>query len=107
MAPDRAKLVARGITKRFEAATVVDGVDLDIEAGQIVGLIGENGAGKSTLLNILSGIVEPDGGTMELDGRPYATWRLWRRRCAWNSASFSGTGADTQPQSLREPAAVA
>ena len=72
MAPDRAKLVARGITKRFEAATVVDGVDLDIEAGQIVGLIGENGAGKSTLLNILSGIVEPDGGTMELDGRPYA-----------------------------------
>jgi ribose transport system ATP-binding protein len=72
MGPDRAKLVARGITKRFEAATVVDGVDLDIEAGQIVGLIGENGAGKSTLLNILSGIVEPDGGTMELDGRPYA-----------------------------------
>ena len=71
MASNRAKLVARSITKRFEAATAVDGVDLDIEAGQIVGLIGENGAGKSTLLNILSGIVAPDVGTMELDGRPY------------------------------------
>jgi ribose transport system ATP-binding protein len=71
MAPSRAKLVARAITKRFDAATVVDGVDFEIEAGQTVGLIGENGAGKSTLLNILSGIVAPDVGTMELDGRPY------------------------------------
>ena len=71
MAADRAKLVVRGVTKQFGAATVVDEVDLDIGAGQIVGLIGENGAGKSTLLNILSGIVVPDGGTMELDGRPY------------------------------------
>jgi ribose transport system ATP-binding protein len=71
MAADRAKLVARGVTKQFETATAVDGVDLEIGAGQIVGLIGENGAGKSTLLNILSGIVAPDAGTMELDGRPY------------------------------------
>jgi ribose transport system ATP-binding protein len=71
MVPDRAKLVARGITKRFEAATAVDRVDLEIGAGQIVGLIGENGAGKSTLLNIFSGIVAPDAGTMELDGRPF------------------------------------
>jgi ribose transport system ATP-binding protein len=71
MVPDRAKLVAQRLTKRFEVATAVDGVDLEIGAGQIVGLIGENGAGKSTLLNILSGIVAPDTGTMELDGRHY------------------------------------
>ena len=71
MVPDRAKLVAHGITKRFEAATAVDRVDLEIGAGQIVGLIGENGAGKSTLLNIFSGIVAPDAGTMELDGHPF------------------------------------
>jgi ribose transport system ATP-binding protein len=71
MAGDRAKLVARSVTKRFEAATAVDSVDLEIGAGQTVGLIGENGAGKSTLLNILSGIVAPDAGTMELDGRVY------------------------------------
>jgi ribose transport system ATP-binding protein len=71
MAGDRAKLVARSVTKRFEAATAVDSVDLEIGAGQIVGLIGENGAGKSTLLNILSGIVAPDFGTMELDGQLY------------------------------------
>jgi ribose transport system ATP-binding protein len=71
MAGDRPKLIARGVTKRFEAATAVDRVDLDIGAGQVVGLIGENGAGKSTLLNVLSGIVVPDAGSMELDGRPF------------------------------------
>lgn len=64
------KLVIRGICKRFEATNVVDSVNLEIGAGEVVGLIGENGAGKSTLLNILSGIVAPDGGVVELDGRP-------------------------------------
>src|SRR5471032_3200759 len=64
------KLVVRGVCKRFGASKVVDSVDLTIGVGQVVGIIGENGAGKSTLLNILSGIVGPDRGLVELDGRP-------------------------------------
>jgi ABC-type sugar transport system ATPase subunit len=65
------KLAVRGVTKQFEASTVLDRVDFDIDAGQVVGLIGENGAGKTTMLNVLSGIVAPDAGTMELNGRQF------------------------------------
>ncbi|WP_111768284.1 sugar ABC transporter ATP-binding protein [Nakamurella deserti] len=58
----------RGIVKRFAGVTVVDGVDLDLFAGQVHVLAGENGAGKSTLMKILAGIHAPDAGTIEVDG---------------------------------------
>jgi ribose transport system ATP-binding protein len=59
----------RGIVKRFAGVTVVDGVDLDLFAGQVHVLAGENGAGKSTLMKILAGIHAPDAGTIEVDGQ--------------------------------------
>jgi ribose transport system ATP-binding protein len=89
----RPKLSIRGVTKQFEAATAVDRVDLDIGAGQVAGLIGENGAGKSTLLNILSGIVEPDAGSIELDGRPF-------RPAGYGEASALGVARVFQEQAL-------
>ena len=52
----------RGITKRFGAITAVDGVDIDVFAGEIHALVGENGAGKSTLIKVLTGAVQPDAG---------------------------------------------
>ncbi len=61
-------LALRGIVKRFGDLMAVDGVDLDLEPGAIVGLIGENGAGKSTLANIAFGAVAPDEGTVERNG---------------------------------------
>jgi ABC-type sugar transport system ATPase subunit len=63
-------LSLRGLTKRFGGAVALDGVDFDLRAGEIHALLGENGAGKSTLIKVLGGLVRPDAGTIELEGRP-------------------------------------
>ncbi|MEH0935396.1 sugar ABC transporter ATP-binding protein [Micromonospora psammae] len=65
-------LSATGLTMRYPGVTALDGVDLDVRAGEVHVLIGENGAGKSTLVRCLSGIDRPDAGTMVFDGAPYA-----------------------------------
>ncbi|MFG1925835.1 ABC transporter ATP-binding protein [Cryptosporangium sp. NPDC048952] len=62
-------LEVRELVVRYGTATALDGVDLDVAAGEMVALVGANGAGKSTLVNTLSGIVRPAAGTVRLDGR--------------------------------------
>ncbi|MGC3994305.1 MAG: sugar ABC transporter ATP-binding protein [Propionicimonas sp.] len=59
-------LRATGIRKVFAGVPALDGVDLTITAGKVVGLVGHNGAGKSTLLKVLSGAYQPDGGELAL-----------------------------------------
>lgn len=59
----------RGITKKFPGVIANDRVDLNVQAGEIHGLLGENGAGKSTLMNVLSGLYRADAGDIFLHGK--------------------------------------
>jgi general nucleoside transport system ATP-binding protein len=58
-----------GVCKSFGATVALDGVSLEVAAGEIHGLLGENGAGKSTLMNVLYGLLTPDSGAIHVDGR--------------------------------------
>jgi simple sugar transport system ATP-binding protein len=61
-------LRAEGITKHFGAVTALRGVDLHLDQGEVLGLVGDNGAGKSTLIKILTGYYRYDGGRLSVDG---------------------------------------
>ncbi len=61
-------LRAENVTKSFGAVSVLNGVDLHVEKGEVLGLIGDNGAGKSTLLKTITGFHRPDGGRILIEG---------------------------------------
>lgn len=66
--PARPLAALRGARKRYGALTALDGVDLDVHAGQVLAVLGANGAGKTTALGLLTGRLEPDEGAVELFG---------------------------------------
>ena len=61
-------ITATNATKRFEDITAVDHICAEVKDGSVYGLIGSNGAGKSTFLRMLAGILQPDEGTVQIDG---------------------------------------
>jgi ribose transport system ATP-binding protein len=65
-------LVIESVSKSFPGVRALDGVSLDLKAGEIHALMGENGAGKSTLIKIVTGLYRPDSGRVLLDGQPVA-----------------------------------
>ncbi|HVF76534.1 MAG TPA: branched-chain amino acid ABC transporter permease/ATP-binding protein [Acidimicrobiales bacterium] len=72
-------LRASGLVKRYGGVRAVDGVDIDVRRGEILGLIGPNGAGKTTLFELLGGFTKSDDGTVELDGVDITSQRAEQR----------------------------
>ena len=83
----------KDIGKTYGANTVLQGINVRIGRGEVVGLIGENGAGKSTLLKIIAGVERPTTGSMEMNGQPF-------RAGSMMDANRQGIGMVFQEQSL-------
>ena len=64
-------LTVEKVSKSYKQKQVLQNISFTIEAGEVVGLVGENGAGKSTLLNLLATVIKPDKGHIKLNGIPY------------------------------------
>jgi branched-chain amino acid transport system ATP-binding protein len=81
-------LECAGVVKRFGGIHAVDGVDLTLRTGEILGLIGQNGAGKTTLFDCISGFLPTDAGTVTLQGQDVSRWAPHHRARAGLGRSF-------------------
>jgi len=72
-------LKALNLSKSFGKRKVVDGVSIFVERGEVVGLLGPNGAGKTTTFYMITGIIKPDEGSIELDGEPITDLPMYMR----------------------------
>lgn len=72
-------LYTRGLKKVYDGRAVVNGVDIDVGAGEIVGLLGPNGAGKTTTFYMIVGLVRPNGGKVIFDGKDATNEPMYRR----------------------------
>jgi branched-chain amino acid transport system ATP-binding protein len=81
-------LRATGVQKRFGGFQALGGVDLSLDAGEIVGLIGPNGSGKTTLINVISGLLPSDGGEVRLGGEAMGALPAHRRAARGINRTF-------------------
>ena len=73
------KLTASGLVKLYNKRRVVDGINLEVAPGEVVGLLGPNGAGKTTTFYMIVGLIKPDGGSILLDGVDIGNFPMYRR----------------------------
>jgi lipopolysaccharide export system ATP-binding protein len=73
------RLETSRLVKAYNGRPVVDGVNIGVDRGEIVGLLGPNGAGKTTTFSMIVGYVRPDGGTITLDGQEITQWPMYQR----------------------------
>ena len=75
----KGKLVATGLVKIYGGMRVVNGVNLEIHPGEVVGLLGPNGAGKTTTFYMIVGLIKPDGGQILIDGEDVSRYPMYIR----------------------------
>jgi lipopolysaccharide export system ATP-binding protein len=73
------RLAARNLRKTYRGRAVVDGVDIELNQGEVVGLLGPNGAGKTTSFYCIVGFIRPDAGTISLNGADVSRLPMYRR----------------------------
>jgi len=79
MVGERGLLRAEGLTKRLGGRDILGGVTVEVRAGEVVGLLGPNGAGKTTTFYCVVGLLRPDGGTVQLNGRDVTREPMYMR----------------------------
>jgi lipopolysaccharide export system ATP-binding protein len=79
MAPHQGYLAAHGLEKSFGGRKVVKGPSLYVRRGEAVGLLGPNGAGKTTVFYMITGLIKPDRGRIELDGHDVTAFPMYQR----------------------------
>ena len=82
VAAARPRLSVRALSKRYGSLQALADVDFELRPGEVMALLGENGAGKSTLVKVLSGLVHPDAGEIEIDGKPAELYPSARSQAA-------------------------
>lgn len=94
-------IVARGVVRAFSGAVAVDGLDLEVPRGCIYGFLGPNGSGKSTTIRMLTGLLKPDSGSIEVLGLQLpAQAEQLRRRIGYMTQRFSLFGDLTLQENL-------
>jgi len=91
----------RNITKSYGRVYALGGVNLVVDRGEVVGLIGDNGAGKSTLIKILAGAVKPTSGEIRVRGQPVSGWNAARSRDAGIETVFQDQALAVQQTIVR------
>jgi ABC-2 type transport system ATP-binding protein len=97
-----AAIQTHGLTRRFGALTAVEDVTLSVAPGQFFGFLGPNGAGKSTTIKMLTGLLEPSAGTIEILGQPFNSGALdLKRQIGVVPEGMALLGRLTAPEYLR------
>ncbi len=91
----------REVTKSYGRVYALGGVNLHVDKGEVVGLIGDNGAGKSTLIKILAGVVRPTSGEILVRGRAVGNWNAGRSRDAGIETVFQDRALAVQQSIVR------
>src|SRR5207245_11378554 len=106
-------LEGHGLVKIYKGRRVVNDVSVQLEQGEIVGLLGPNGAGKTTTFYMITGLIRPDGGQIEFDGRDITDQPMYRRArmgigyLAQEPSVFRKLTVEENVQAMLEPLPIA